>query len=49
MIERQLPAALQARRPGQSHGRARAYLGNTVYRIHSTNAPETIGHAVSSG
>ena len=25
------------------------YLGNTVYRIHGTNAPETIGHAVSSG
>jgi lipoprotein-anchoring transpeptidase ErfK/SrfK len=25
------------------------YLGATVYRIHGTNAPETIGHAVSSG
>ena len=25
------------------------YLGNTVYRIHGTNAPETIGQAVSSG
>ena len=25
------------------------YLGQTVYRIHGTNAPETIGHAVSSG
>jgi lipoprotein-anchoring transpeptidase ErfK/SrfK len=25
------------------------YLGSTVYRIHGTNAPETIGHAVSSG
>ena len=24
-------------------------LGSTVYRIHGTNAPETIGHAVSSG
>jgi lipoprotein-anchoring transpeptidase ErfK/SrfK len=24
-------------------------LGNTVYRIHGTNAPDTIGHAVSSG
>jgi lipoprotein-anchoring transpeptidase ErfK/SrfK len=24
-------------------------LGATVYRIHGTNAPETIGHAVSSG
>ena len=25
------------------------YLGNTIYRVHGTNAPETIGHAVSSG
>jgi lipoprotein-anchoring transpeptidase ErfK/SrfK len=25
------------------------YLGNTVYRIHGTNAPETIGTHVSSG
>ena len=25
------------------------YLGNTVYRIHGTNAPETIGSFVSSG
>jgi lipoprotein-anchoring transpeptidase ErfK/SrfK len=25
------------------------YLGATVYRIHGTNQPETIGHAVSSG
>jgi lipoprotein-anchoring transpeptidase ErfK/SrfK len=25
------------------------YLGATIYRIHGTNAPETIGHAVSSG
>jgi lipoprotein-anchoring transpeptidase ErfK/SrfK len=25
------------------------YLGSTVYRIHGTNQPETIGHAVSSG
>ncbi|MGA7212354.1 MAG: L,D-transpeptidase, partial [Pseudolabrys sp.] len=24
-------------------------LGATVYRIHGTNAPETIGQAVSSG
>ncbi len=24
-------------------------FGNTVYRIHGTNAPETIGQAVSSG
>jgi L,D-transpeptidase catalytic domain len=25
------------------------YLGSTVFRIHGTNQPETIGHAVSSG
>jgi lipoprotein-anchoring transpeptidase ErfK/SrfK len=25
------------------------YLGGTVYRIHGTNQPHTIGHAVSSG
>ncbi|PSH63974.1 MULTISPECIES: L,D-transpeptidase [Phyllobacterium] len=25
------------------------YLGSTLYRIHGTNAPWTIGHAVSSG
>jgi lipoprotein-anchoring transpeptidase ErfK/SrfK len=25
------------------------YLGNTIYRIHGTNAPETIGQALLSG
>jgi hypothetical protein len=25
------------------------YLGNTMYRIHGTNAPDTIGQRVSSG
>ena len=25
------------------------YLGKTIYRIHGTNQPQTIGHAVSSG
>ena len=25
------------------------YIGATIYRIHGTNAPETIGQAVSSG
>ena len=25
------------------------YLGNTLYRIHGSNEPETIGQAVSSG
>jgi lipoprotein-anchoring transpeptidase ErfK/SrfK len=34
--------------PGNPLGARATYLGNTVYRIHGTNAPETIGHAVSS-
>lgn len=34
---------------GNPLGARAMYLGNTVYRIHGTNAPETIGHAVSSG
>jgi hypothetical protein len=25
------------------------YIGGTMYRIHGTNAPSTIGHNVSSG
>jgi lipoprotein-anchoring transpeptidase ErfK/SrfK len=25
------------------------YLGNSIYRIHGSNEPETIGTAVSSG
>ena len=35
--------------PGNPMGARALYLGNTIYRIHGTNAPETIGHAVSSG
>jgi lipoprotein-anchoring transpeptidase ErfK/SrfK len=35
--------------PGNPMGARALYLGETVYRIHGTNAPETIGHAVSSG
>jgi lipoprotein-anchoring transpeptidase ErfK/SrfK len=35
--------------PGNPLGAAALYLGSTVYRIHGTNAPETIGQAVSSG
>jgi lipoprotein-anchoring transpeptidase ErfK/SrfK len=35
--------------PGNPLGARAMYLGNTVYRIHGTNAPETIGTAVSSG
>ena len=50
MIERQpyLPRFM-AGGPGNPMGAAALYLGNTIYRIHGTNAPETIGHAVSSG
>jgi lipoprotein-anchoring transpeptidase ErfK/SrfK len=35
--------------PGNPMGARALYLGQTVYRIHGTNAPNTIGHAVSSG
>lgn len=35
--------------PGNPLGARALYIGNTVYRIHGTNAPETIGQAVSSG
>jgi len=35
--------------PENPLGARAMYLGNTVYRIHGTNAPETIGQAVSSG
>ncbi|HEX5507730.1 MAG TPA: L,D-transpeptidase [Pseudolabrys sp.] len=50
MIKRQpyLPR-MMAGGPGNPLGARAMYLGNTVYRIHGTNAPETIGHAVSSG
>jgi len=50
MIQRQpyLPRFM-AGGPGNPLGARAMYLGGTVYRIHGTNAPETIGHAVSSG
>ena len=35
--------------PGNPLGARALYLGNTEFRIHGTNQPETIGHAVSSG
>ena len=36
--------------PDDAYAGARAlYLGHSVFRIHGTNQPETIGHAVSSG
>ena len=50
MIERQpyLPRFM-AGGPGNPLGARAMYLGGTVYRIHGTNQPETIGTAVSSG
>jgi lipoprotein-anchoring transpeptidase ErfK/SrfK len=50
MIERQpyLPRFM-AGGPGNPLGARALYLGNTVYRIHGTNQPHTIGEAVSSG
>jgi len=50
MIERQpyLPRWM-AGGPGNPLGARAMNLGGTVYRIHGTNAPETIGQAVSSG
>lgn len=50
MIERQpyLPRWMAGGR-GNPLGARALYIGTTVYRIHGTNAPETIGHAVSSG
>lgn len=50
MIERQpyLPRFM-AGGPGNPMGARALYLGNTIYRLHGTNQPQTIGHAVSSG
>jgi lipoprotein-anchoring transpeptidase ErfK/SrfK len=35
--------------PGNPLGARAMYLGGTIYRIHGTNAPDTIGKHVSSG
>ncbi len=50
MIQRQpyLPRFM-AGGPGNPMGARALYLGSTVYRIHGTNQPETIGQAISSG
>jgi lipoprotein-anchoring transpeptidase ErfK/SrfK len=34
---------------GNPLGARAIYLGNTMYRIHGTNAPDSIGKKVSSG
>ena len=50
MIERQpyLPRFM-AGGPGNPLGARALYIGGTVYRIHGTNQPQTIGQSVSSG
>lgn len=50
MLQRQpyLPRFM-AGGPGNPLGARAMYLSGTVYRIHGTNAPETIGKQVSSG
>lgn len=50
MLQRQpyLPRFM-AGGPGNPLGARAMYLGGTVYRIHGTNAPSTIGKQVSSG
>ena len=50
MIDRQpyLPR-IMAGGPGNPLGARAMYLGHTLYRIHGTNQPSTIGHYVSSG
>jgi len=50
MIQRQpyLPRFM-AGGPGNPMGARALYLGTTIYRIHGTNQPHTIGSAVSSG
>ena len=50
MIARQpyLPRQM-AGGPGNPLGARAMYLGGTIYRIHGTNAPQTIGTQVSSG
>jgi lipoprotein-anchoring transpeptidase ErfK/SrfK len=50
MIHRQpyLPRVM-AGGPGNPLGARAMYLGGTIYRIHGTNDPQTIGQQVSSG
>ena len=43
-----LPAEM-AGGPDNPLGARALYLGDTLYRIHGSNEPWTIGHAVSSG
>ncbi|MGI9482200.1 MAG: L,D-transpeptidase [Hyphomicrobiales bacterium] len=45
---RTLPARMEGG-PNNPLGARALYIGSTLYRIHGTNAPYTIGQAVSSG
>ncbi len=45
---RELPVVM-AGGPENPLGARALYLGGTLYRIHGTNQPHTIGHAMSSG
>ena len=45
---RELPAYMPGG-PANPLGARAIYLGSTLYRIHGTNQPWTIGQAVSSG
>jgi lipoprotein-anchoring transpeptidase ErfK/SrfK len=42
-------AAFHARGPENPLGARAMYLGGSLYRIHGSNEPQTIGQAVSSG
>lgn len=44
-----LPVMVPGGHPRNPLGRRALYLGNTLYRIHGTDAPWTIGHEVSNG
>jgi lipoprotein-anchoring transpeptidase ErfK/SrfK len=50
MLQRQpyLPRFM-AGGPGNPMGARALYLGSTVFRVHGTNQPETIGQSISSG
>lgn len=44
-----LPLAMPGGHPRNPLGPRALYLGNTLYRIHGTDAPWTVGHEVSNG
>lgn len=46
---RSRPAGLHAGGPDNPLGARALYIGSTLYRIHGTSEPWTIGQAVSSG